>query len=281
MKMKNLLEKSNAIEMLETYIEEMRMAELSQHTINKYVLDIEQWLYASPVKITKDTIVKYKESLYIKYKATSANSKIASINRYLKWMRYDDLKIKARTICRQGVSNNIIGREQYFRMLEYAYEHNKDKIYLIMKTMAQTGMRISELQYLTVEAIKNGYIEVWNKGKYRNIIFTNSLCRELFGYCIDKDIASGVIFCGRKKGKAITPGAVWKDLKHLAKQTGVPTKVVYPHALRHLFAKEYMKSVGDISELSDLLGHSRIETTMIYTRTSIDEKRRALEFLNL
>lgn len=155
------------------------------------------------------------------------------------------------------------------------------KQYYIMKTIAQTGIRIGELKYVTVEAVKEGSTVVWNKGKYRTVYFTDNLCHELLRYCMEIDCTTGVIFCGRENGKAITPGAVWKSLKYIARKVEVPEAMVYPHSFRHLFAKEYMRKVGDISELADLLGHSRLETTWIYTKTTSDEKRRKLELLDL
>ena len=142
-----------------------------------------------------------------------------------------------------------------------------------MKTIAQTGIRVGELKYVTVEAIQVGITIVWNKEKYRNVYLTNKLCEELQMYCSDNNISEGPIFCGNKKGQTITNGAVWKSLKYLAIQAGIPQELVYPHSFRHLFAKEYMQKIGDISELADLLGHTRLETTWIYTKTTSEEKR--------
>lgn len=110
-----------------------------------------------------------------------------------------------------------------------------------MKTIAQTGIRVGELKYVTVEAIQVGITIVWNKEKYRNVYLTNKLCEELQMYCSDNNISEGPIFCGNKKGQTITNGAVWKSLKYLAIQAGIPQELVYPHSFRHLFAKEYMQ----------------------------------------
>ena len=143
-----------------------------------------------------------------------------------------------------------------------------------MKTIAQTGIRVGELKYVTVEAIQVGITIVWNKEKYRNVYLTNKLCEELQMYCSDNNISEGPIFCGNKKGQTITNGAVWKSLKYLAIQAGIPQELVYPHSFRHLFAKEYMQKI-------DLLGHTRLETTWIYTKTTSEEKRVRLEHLDL
>lgn len=230
-----------AADMLGVYVEEMKLDELSKATINKYLSDIKHWLKVAPEVICKDDMLVYKENLCRKYKGTSVNSKIISVNRYLKWLGSNELTVKTKRIQKPDGLENIITKENYQKMLYYAYEHNKKNIYYIMKTIAQTGIRIGELKYVTVEAIKEGSTVVWNKGKYRTIYFTDSLCAELLQFCKTIECNEGVIFIGREEGKAITPGAVWKGLKYIARQINVPEATVYPHSFRHLFAKEYMK----------------------------------------
>lgn len=276
-----VLERKRAMDMLEAYIAEMKLNELSSSTIAKYVADINQWLSIAPEKISKASILDYKENLCKNYKVASVNSKIISINRYLKWLGIKELTVKTKRIQNSSGLENMITKECYLKMLRYADARNKRKQYCIMKTIAQTGIRIGELKYVTVEAVKEGYTVVWNKGKYRTVYFTDNLCHELLIYCREIDCSTGVIFSGRENGSPITPGAVWKSLKYIARQVDVPETMVYPHSFRHLFAKEYMRKVGDISELADLLGHSRLETTWIYTKTTSDEKRRKLELLDL
>lgn len=281
MEKENVLSKKKAMEMLDVYIAEMKLNELSDTTIVKYVVDINQWLSTAPEIISKADILDYKENLCVKYKVASVNSKIISINRYLKWLDVKELTVKTKRTQSACGLENMITKECYLKMLRYADAHNKRKQYCIMKTIAQTGIRIGELKYVTVEAVKEGSTVVWNKGKYRTVYFVDNLCRELLQYCMEIDCSTGVIFSGRENGSPITPGAVWKSLKYIARQVEVPEAMVYPHSFRHLFAKEYMRKVGDISELADLLGHSRLETTWIYTKTTSDEKRRKLELLDL
>lgn len=281
MEEKSVVMRMKAMGMLEAYIEQMRLDELSNATITKYVTDINQWLCVAPEIVTKSDLLKYKEEMCGKYKVASINSKIISINRYLKWLGFKELVIKTKRIQSPNCLENMITKECYLKMLHYANTHNKKKMYYIMKTIAQTGIRIGELEFVTVEAVREGSTTVWNKGKYRTVYFTNNLCHELLQYCEEIRCDFGVIFCGRERGNAITPGAVWKGLKYIARQVEVPEAMVYPHSFRHLFAKEYMRKVGDISELADLLGHSRLETTWIYTKTTLDEKRKKLELLDL
>ena len=179
-------------------------------------------------------------------------------------MNLPELAVKTKKIQKQNGLENMITKECYLKMLHYADAHNKRKQYCIMKTIAQTGIRIGELKFVTVEAIKEGSTVVWNKGKYRTVYFTDNLCHELLRYYMEIDCSAGVIFSGREKGSPITPGAVWKNLKYIARQVEVPEEMVYPHSFRHLFAKEYMRKVGDISELADLLGHSSLSVTEGY-----------------
>lgn len=276
-----VLERKRAMDMREAYIAEMKLNELSSSTIAKYVADINQWLSIAPEKISKASILDYKENLCKNYKVASVNSKIISINRYLKWLGIKELTVKTKRIQNPSGLENMITKECYLKMLRYADARNKRKQYCIMKTIAQTGIRIGELKYVTVEAVKEGSTVVWNKGKYRTVYFTDNLRHELLRYCMEIECSTGAIFSGREKGSPITPGAVWKSLKYIARQVEVPEEMVYPHSFRHLFAKEYMRKVGDISELADLLGHSRLETAWIYTKTTSDEKRRKLELLDL
>ena len=245
------LRKDDAKDNIKKYENQLVLDELSERTIKKYVVDVEQWLNDMPDIINKTSIISYKNNLAKLYKPTTVNSKIISVNKFLKWMGCDELKIKTK------------------------------KIYYIMKTIAQTGIRVGELKYVTVEAIQVGITIVWNKEKYRNVYLTNKLCEELKIYCSDNNISEGPIFCGNKKGQTITNGAVWRSLKYIAIQAGIPQELVYPHSFRHLFAKEYMRKIGDISELADLLGHTRLETTWIYTKTTSEEKRVRLEHLDL
>lgn len=281
MKGQRILKKELAMQQLEVYEKDMKMQELSLNTIQKYISDISQWLETTQDNIKKEDVIGYKNALYDKYAVSSANLKIISVNRYLKWLEFPEIAVKTKRIQPKNGIENIITREGYMKMLYYAKTHNKGKMYCIMKTIAQTGIRIGELKYVTVDAIQEGAAVVWNKGKFRTVYFIDSLCRELSDYCTKQGISSGIIFCGRERGKAITPGAVWKSLKYIARQAEVPEVMVYPHSFRHLFAKEYMRKVGDISELADLLGHSRLETTWIYTKTTSEEKKMRLEQLDL
>lgn len=276
-----ILQKNIAETMLQAYVEEMKMEELSEATVEKYENDIRQWLRVSAERIQKMDLIRYKEDMCRIYKAASVNSKLISVNRYLKWLDYPELTVKTTKLQHKTGLENTLTKECYMKMISYARDTNKAKMYCIMKTIAQTGIRIGELKFVTVEAVRDGTTVVWNKGKFRNVYFTERLCWELQKYCRTYNIKSGIIFYGREAGKVITANTVWKNLKYIARQVNVPETMAYPHSFRHLFAKQYMKQIGDISELADLLGHSRLETTWIYTRTTAEEKRKQLEALEL
>lgn len=276
------LEKAQAEEKLEMYKYEMELQELSERTIGKYLADIKQWLTEVDENIIlKKNIILYKKKLSDIYKAASVNSKIISVNRYLKWLGFKELVVSTERIQTTNVLDKMISKEDYFTMLNYARDTGKIKIYYIMKTIARTGLRVGELKYVTVESVTDGYTQIRNKGKYRAIYFPERLCFELLQYCKEAGIKEGIIFTGRTKDKVITSAAVWKCMKNIAKELQIPEEPVFPHSFRHLFAKNYMEKVGDITELADILGHSRLETTWIYTKTTCEEKRKRLDRLDL
>lgn len=275
------MNKDEAKAKLVAYEKQMKIDELSERTIKKYLFDVKQWLDSQDKKINMESMLAYKQSLTKTYAVSSINSKLISVNRYLKWLRYDELILKTQRMQPKTDIENIISKEEYSRMLDFAKRTNRMKMYYVMRTIAMTGIRIGELKYITVSALENGRAEVYNKGKYRMIYISRTLSEELLEYCKDCGIAEGIVFHGRNKGNNISAVGVWKNMKSIAEKSNVPSEKAYPHSLRHLFAKTYMEKVGDVTELSDLLGHSRLETTWIYTRTTSEEKRRRLERLDL
>lgn len=275
------MHKDEAIERLSDYEKQMRTEELSERTVKKYLFDVEQWLEMQEDCIDIESMIAYKEILVQMYSVSSINSKLISINRYLKWIGHEELILKTKRMQPKTSIENMISKEEYNRMIDFAKRTNRKKMYYIMKTIALTGIRVGELKYITVSSVKAGVAEVYNKGKYRNIYISKCLAAELLNYCDENKIESGIIFHGRNKQQGISTVGVWKNMKYIASKVNVPLEKVYPHSLRHLFAKTYMEKVGDVTELSDLLGHSRLETTWIYTKTTSEEKRNRLEKLDL
>lgn len=243
--------------------------------------NIRQWLDMQDKVIDIKAMQAYRQQLTSQYAVSSVNLKIISVNRYLRWMGYENLTLMSERVQASSSLERVITGNDYWRMLKYAEDTGRSKMRCLMRTIALTGIRVSELEYITVEAVMQGSAEVCNKGKYRCIYLPPKLCEELMEYIHQESIAKGVVFYGRQNGKVITASGVWRNLRYIACHAGVPLENVFPHSFRHLFAKTYMNQIGDITELSDLLGHTRLETTRIYTRTTADEKRGRLEKIGL
>ena len=165
-------------------------------------------------------------------------------------------------------------------LLDYAKESGRQKYYLIMKVIALTGIRVSELRYITVEMLDKGYVQVFNKGKAREIYLPDRLIPLLRAYCDKEDIRNGAIFRGTT-GAPISRTAVWKMLKHMSDMVGIDKDRVYPHSFRHFFALSYMEHFSNIFELADILGHSDLSVTRIYAATSIEQKRKRMNCLDI
>lgn len=273
---------------LEPYLRFLREKERASLTVKKYQSDIQKFIDyiegEGEREITKNDVIRYKASLTANFKISSVNSYLISLNKYLAWLGAPDLKAGMLQVQRRTSLDNVISRSDYERLLRYARKRGKEKMYYLMRTLAGTGIRIEELKYITVEAVtKNkGNVQVNNKGKIRDIVLTASLCRELRQYCKANGIAGGIIFHNRKGDNILDKAYIWRELKYIAGQARINKKKVHAHSFRHLFAKCFMEATGgDIVELADLLGHSSLETTRIYTRSSSREKRNKISGLGL
>lgn len=259
---------------LEDYREHLFYRELSERTIGIYIRQAGLLLeYLNGENITKKTMLAYKKYLQgLERKASTTNLYIVAANSYLKYAGYEDCTIRTERIQKNRCLDNIISMEEYKEILSYTKESGREKYYHIIRVLVFTGIRISELSFLTVEVLSRGKFMVGNKGKIRQVYLPERLAVELMEYCRDRQIQSGVIFTG-SSGRPISRVAVYKMLVHLAEMTGIEKKKVHPHSFRHLFAVTYMKQYADLTELADLLGHSSLETTRIYTATTAEEKR--------
>jgi len=270
------------IEMIPSYIDDLIGHELSENTISKYSRDIRFFLYYINGKeqIIKSDLIEYRQFLTDKYKISTVNSYLISINRYLSWLRADSLTVNTVRAQRKTSLDGILSVEEYNRLLEFCLHTGKERDYLLLRTIAGTGIRVGELKSITYEAALRGEAEIYHKCKCRSISISEPLSKLLIEYCTKKDI-QGVIFSGRVAGYALSPKGAWKCLKRMAEKAQVDIGKVKPHNLRHLFAKTYMQRIGNMSELADLLGHASIETTRIYAQTSREEKRLSLNKLEL
>ena len=207
---------------------------------------------------------------------------LAALNRLFAFMGWTDCCAKYLKVQRRMFreSSRELTKEEYTRLVSSASHCGETKLALLMETICSTGIRVSEVKYITVEALKTGKAEIRLKGKIRTILIPIKLCRKLLKYAKKQKITSGAVFC-TGGGKPMSRYQIWAAMKKVCKIAGVDPHKVYPHNLRHLFAVAYYHLYKDISKLADILGHSSIETTRIYLLTSGTEHRQQLERLGL
>lgn len=257
--------------------------EKSAATIQKYLRDIEGFFaFVGREAVTKDTVVRYKQYLQERYKPSSVNSILAAVNRFLKEMGWFDCVVKALKVQRQAfrAKERELTKTEYFRLLRVAKEQKNMRLCLLMQTICATGIRVSELRFITVQAVKSGRATVSLKGKTRTVLIPSALCRELKAYAKEWGIQKGSIFI-TKSGRPMDRSNILHGMKALCEAAGVDRRKVFPHNLRHLFACLFYQAEKDLSRLADLLGHSNINTTRIYTCVSGEEQARQIERLGL
>ena len=277
-------QKINMSVMLERFGQELKEAEKSRATIDKYLRDAARFIgFVGEGKIvTKDIVIAYKEYLAENYAVTSANSMLAAVNSFLRVIRCEDCAVKFFKVQSTAfrAKERELTREEYIRLVEAAKKKGKKCLSLIMQTICATGIRISELRFITVEALHVRKATVSLKGKTRIVILPVELCMELKRYIREKKITSGSIFVTRT-GKPIDRSNILHGMKALCEAAKVLKSKVSPHNLRHLFALTYYKVERDICHLADLLGHSSINTTRIYTMVSCEEQEQQIDCLGL
>lgn len=255
-----------------------------QSTIEKYMRDIRMfWTWSAGKPITKECIGTWKEQLRQKgLQPGTVNSKVSALNKFFSFAGWEDCHVSYLKIQRKlfRSRNKELTREDYSRLLNTAEQQGKKRLCLLLETICATGIRVSEVAYITVEAAQTGRAELELKGKIRTILLPDRLCRKLLKYAKKKKITSGVLFLTRN-GKSISRRQIWAEMKALCKKAGVEASKVFPHNLRHLFARTFYRISHDIVKLADLLGHSNMETTRIYLVSTGTEHMRQLERLGL
>lgn len=257
--------------------------EKSENTIEKYIRDVTFFMiWLAGREVTKILALDYKKELCEKYAPASVNAAISSLNSFFAFTGWHEIRIKALKIQRQIFSNKDkeLTKAEYERLLIAAKSKKNERLYLLMQTICSTGIRVSELRFVTYEAVKKGQAVISCKGKMRTIFLPKELCRMLKKYITEQGIKDGSVFVSRN-GKPLDRSYIWKVLKNLCESAGVSKDKVFPHNFRHLFARTYYSLQKDIVRLADILGHSSVETTRIYTIETGDICRRQIQKLGL
>lgn len=274
------LEEEMILEFEKCLIEEER----SPETVRKYLLDVRKFFQAVGTGniITKETVIAYKKEMTARYAAASVNSMLAAVNRFFRFKGWIDCAVKTLKIQREAfrASEKELKKEEYLRLLETARKSKKGRLALIMETLGATGIRIGELSFITAEAAKAGCAIVTLKRKTRQVLIPKKLGKKLLKYANEQNIKSGSLFITRS-GRPVDRSNVLHEMKAICEAAGVDRKKVFPHNFRHLFACVFYREYKDLSRLADLLGHSNVNTTRIYTCISGREHVRQIERLGL
>lgn len=256
--------------------------EKSQATIDKYHRDVMVfWAVVGGEPLTKEIVMAYKKHLIEQsYAVSSINSMLASVNAFLEYLDLREYKVKNIRTQRQTYcsEDKELSKGEYLRLLEASKKN--EQLNLVIQTICGTGIRVSELQYFTVEAIRAGQVTVACKNKTRTILVPGKLRKLLLNYAKRKQIVSGSIFVTRN-GAPLNRSNIWSAMKKLCEAAGVKASKVFPHNLRKLFARTFYGIEKDIAKLADILGHSSINTTRIYIMTTGTEHLRRIERLGL
>lgn len=244
------------------------------------VISFIQWLDGR--QINKMAVQEYKKWLENEYAAKSVNYILSSLNSFFEWSNLSECRVKSLKIQKNTFiePNRELTKAEYETLLKTAYEQGKTRLYLVMQTICATGIRVSELAFITVEAVKNGVARIKCKGKNRVIFIPSKLCTMLMRYIRKNDIKSGSVFITRR-GKPLNRSNIWSEMKRLCDKAGVLESKVFPHNLRHLFGKTYYALYQDIARLADILGHTSVNTTRIYTAESGEIHRKRIQNLSL
>lgn len=257
--------------------------ERSSYTISKYIHDIRFFIeFAGKRTLNKELIIDLKLYLGEHYAASSANSMLAAVNGLLKFIGRADLRVKPFKIQRTLFvpKEKELCRYEYMRLIEAARQQKKERLMLIVETICATGIRVSELKFITAGSVETGRAEIKCKGKLRTVFLPPKLCELLKKYIQKQKITAGAVFITRSE-KHLDRSNIWREMKKLSALTSVSPKKVFPHNLRHLFARTYYSIEKDLSRLADILGHSSVNTTRIYTIESGQTHARQIERLNL
>ena len=258
------------------------LEERSAATVEKYIRDVRAFAEYVNSEVAKETVIAYKNHLQEHYAVRSVNSMLASINSLFAFLGWHDLKVKALKLQQQVFcpEEKELTKAEYTRLCRVAERKHNERLNLILQTICGTGIRVSELQFITVEAVKQGEAVVSCKAKTRSVFIVKELKQKLLRYAAEQGIKSGMIFITRN-GKPLSRTNIWREMKALCAEANVNPQKVFPHNLRHLFARVFYGIEKDIAKLADILGHSSINTTRIYIISTGTEHRKRMENMRL
>ena len=272
------------VERIAAYVRYLKQEERTPATLEKYLRDVRAFaLWLDGEAVTKEVVTCWKERLLAEHRAPSTvNAALSALNGLFRFLGWEDCRARFVKVQRRLFRDPAreLTRTDYDRLITTARELGRDRLALLMEAICSTGVRVSEVRYLTVEAVQRGRAEISLKGKVRVILIPTKLARKLLKYAKKNKTASGEIFL-TGSGKSLSRRQIWAEMKRLCVRAGVEPSRVFPHNLRHLFATAYYRAYRDIAKLADVLGHSSIETTRIYLLTSGAEHQRQLDRLGL
>ena len=256
--------------LIERYLKHLRDQERSAATLQKYAHDLKELCaYLQDAQLTKAALIAWKEQLIGKYAPATVNSMLTAANGYLRFYGWGNLTVKQLKVQKSLFADESkeLTREEYAHLVQAAQRKDNERLALVIQTICATGIRVSELRFITVEAVQTGRTEISNKGKRRLVFLPEKLRKLLRSYARKQKKTAGAVFTTRT-GKPLDRSNIWRDMKALCESAGVAPEKVFPHSLRHLFARTFYSLEKDLSRLADILGHSSIVTTRIYTAES-------------
>lgn len=256
--------------LIQNYAAYLQENERSAATVESYTHALRELLkFMGKSPLTKAALVAWKQQLMGQYAPATVNAMLAAVNGFVKFMGRPMLAVKPLRIQRALFleERKELTRAEYERLVRTARQQGREQLALVLQTICATGIRVSELQFITAEAVYCGRAEVSNKGKRRLVFLPQKLREALKGYLRKQKKTAGAVFTTRT-GKPLDRSNIWRAMKALCQSAGVAAEKVYPHNLRHLFARVFYALEKDLSRLADILGHSNLTTTRIYTAES-------------
>lgn len=270
-------------ETLAAFARQLGEEERSPATLEKYLREVRQFAaFLGGREVTRELAAAWREELSARQSPATVNGKLTALDRLLAFLGWEDCRVKHLRVQRQLFRDSAreLSREEYARLVETARRLGRGRLSLLMETICATGIQVSEVRYITAEAVREGRTEIALKGKIRTILLPGKLCRKLEKYARQKKITSGELFLTRS-GRPMSRKQIWAEMKGVCRAAGVAPSKVFPHNLRHLFARCFYRVSRDVAKLADVLGHSSIETTRIYLISTGAEHARTLDQLRL